>query len=44
VPLGWPRGRYGPTTRKPVGEVAHLDRYGNRAWRAESDASIAALE
>lgn len=33
VPLGWPRGRYGPTTRKPVGDVAHLDRYDNRAWR-----------
>jgi nitroreductase len=33
VPLGWPRGRYGPTTRKPVGEVAHLDRYGNQPWR-----------
>lgn len=33
VPLGWPRGRYGPTTRKPVGEVAHLDRHGNRVWR-----------
>jgi nitroreductase len=33
VPLGWPRGRYGPTTRKPVGEVVHLDGYGNRAWR-----------
>lgn len=33
VPLGWPRGRYGPTTRKPVGAVAHLDRYGNRPWR-----------
>jgi nitroreductase len=32
VPLGWPRGRYGPTTRKPVEEVAHLDSYGNRAW------------
>lgn len=32
VPLGWPRGRYGPTTRKPVGEVTHLDRYGNRPW------------
>jgi nitroreductase len=30
VPLGWPRGRYGPTTRKPVGDVVHLDRYGNR--------------
>lgn len=33
VPLGWPRGKYGPTTRKPVAEVVHLDRYGNRAWR-----------
>ncbi|MGV0715637.1 nitroreductase family protein [Mycolicibacterium sp. XJ662] len=33
VPLGWPRGRYGPTTRKPVQEVVHLDGYGNRAWR-----------
>ncbi|RAV17145.1 nitroreductase [Mycolicibacterium sp. GF69] len=32
APLGWPRGRYGPTTRKPVGEVAHLDRYGKRVW------------
>jgi nitroreductase len=33
IPIGWPRGRYGPTTRKPPGEVAHLDRYGNRPWR-----------
>jgi nitroreductase len=32
VPLGWPRGRYGPTTRKPVEEVAHLDVFSNRAW------------
>ena len=32
VPLGWPRGRYGPTSRKPVEEVTHLDGYGNRAW------------
>lgn len=28
VPLGWPQGRYGPTTRRPVDEVTHLDRYG----------------
>lgn len=35
VPLGWPKGRYGPTTRKPVEEVAHLDAYGNRAWLAD---------
>ncbi|HYT40593.1 MAG TPA: nitroreductase family protein [Acidimicrobiia bacterium] len=32
VPVGWPRGRYGPTTRKPVGEVMHLDRWGNQPW------------
>ncbi|MBA2497234.1 MAG: nitroreductase family protein [Acidimicrobiia bacterium] len=32
VPLGWPRGRYGPTTRKPIGQVVHLDRYGNQPW------------
>ncbi len=32
VPLGWPRGRYGPTTRKPVAEVAHLNGFGNRPW------------
>jgi nitroreductase len=32
VPLGWPRGRYGTTTRRPVDEVTHLDTYGNRAW------------
>lgn len=35
VPLGWPRGRYGPTTRKPVEEVAHLDGYGERGWLNE---------
>jgi nitroreductase len=34
VPLGWPRGRYGPTTRRPVDEVTSIDRYGNRAWRS----------
>ena len=33
VPLGWPRGRYGPTTRRPVGDVTHLDRFGNQPWR-----------
>ncbi len=34
VPLGWPIGRYGPTTRKPVGDVVSLDRYGHRPFRA----------
>lgn len=32
VPLGWPKGRYGPTTRKPVEQVVHLDSYGKRVW------------
>jgi hypothetical protein len=34
VPLGWPIGRYGPTTRRPVGDVVHLDRHGNQPWRS----------
>ena len=33
IPIGWPRGRYGPTTRRPVGEVVHLDRHGNQPFR-----------
>ena len=35
-PMGWPRGRYGPTTRKPVGDVVHLDRFGRQPWRDAS--------
>jgi nitroreductase len=34
VPLGWPRGKYGPNTRRPVGEVVHVDRYGNQPFRS----------
>lgn len=33
IPLGWPKGRYGPTRRRPVGEVVSLDRYGNRPFQ-----------
>jgi nitroreductase len=39
VPLGWPRGRYGPTTRRPVGDVVHLDRYGHRPFLGQSSPS-----
>lgn len=35
VPLGWPHGRYGPTTRRPVGDVVHVDRWGNRPFRGQ---------
>jgi len=40
VALGWPRGRYGPTTRKPVGDVVHLDRYGRQPWHATRDGHL----
>lgn len=33
VPMGWPQGRYGPTTRRPVGDVVHLDRFGNQPFK-----------
>jgi len=33
IPVGWPLGRYGPTTRLPIEDVVSIDRYGNRAWR-----------
>jgi nitroreductase len=36
IPLGWPRGRYGPTKRRPVGEVVHVDRYGNQPFRGRT--------
>jgi nitroreductase len=32
IPVGWPKGRYGPTSRKPAGKVVHVDRYGNRPF------------
>lgn len=32
IPIGWAKGRYGPTTRRPIGEVVHLDRYGNQPF------------
>ena len=30
VPLGYPADRFGPTRRRPVEEVAFLDRWGRR--------------
>ena len=36
IPLGWPIGRYGPTTRKPVQTVVSFDRYGNRPDSSEA--------
>src|SRR5438094_936729 len=33
IPMGWPQGKYGPTTRRPVEEFTHLDRHGNLAFK-----------
>ena len=30
TPLGYPRGNFGPTQRRPAGEVTSYNRYGNR--------------
>ena len=35
VPLGWPQGRYGPTTRRPVGDVVHLERFSQQPWKGQ---------
>lgn len=37
IPVGWPRGRYGPTSRKPVDRVVHYDRWGNRRTPSSQD-------
>ncbi|MEO8714112.1 MAG: nitroreductase family protein [Acetobacteraceae bacterium] len=29
MPIGWPLGKFGPVSRKPVGEVAFADRWGS---------------
>jgi nitroreductase len=33
VPLGWPMGRHRPTSRHPVGDVVHLNRYGDQPFK-----------
>jgi nitroreductase len=33
IPIGWAKGRYGPTKRRPIGDVVHLDRYGNQPFQ-----------
>lgn len=36
IPLGWPMGHYGPTTRKAVHAVVSYDRFGRRRVEAPS--------
>jgi nitroreductase len=35
IPLGYPRGSFGPTTRRPTAETTYLDRWGQEVpWTA----------
>ena len=34
IPIGWAKGKYGPTTRRPIREVVHIDRFGHQPDRA----------
>lgn len=42
IPMGWPLGRYGSTTRQPVGDAVHFDRYGNKPYQGMTAESAAA--
>ena len=33
IPIGWPRGKFGPTTRAPVEEVTYWDGWGQQRAR-----------
>ena len=43
MPIGFPRGRYGPLARKPVSEVAFADGWGN-PWPNSGDGSTAVTD
>jgi nitroreductase len=30
IPMGYPQGKFGPVSRRPVEEVIHWDRWGNQ--------------
>ena len=39
VPIGWPMGHYGPTSRPAIESVVHVDRWDNLAFAADNAAS-----
>jgi nitroreductase len=37
IPLGWPEGKFGPAKRKPLSEIAFVDRFGSAGpWSGEA--------
>jgi len=43
IVVGWPRGNHGPVRRRPLADVAFLDRWGERADQVTGQASGSAL-
>lgn len=39
IPIGWAKGKYGPTTRAAIEDVVHIDRYGNQPRRSPATPS-----
>ncbi|MBI4516259.1 MAG: nitroreductase family protein [Deltaproteobacteria bacterium] len=37
IPIGFPRGRFGPVTRRPVAELTHWDRWGSSRQPATTE-------
>lgn len=40
IPIGWARGRYGPTQRPAIEEVLHVDRFGNQSMRPGANGNV----
>ncbi len=36
LPIGWPRGKFGPVKRAPLSDVVYTDRWG-QAWEAQGE-------
>ena len=44
IPLGYPRGKFGPTQRRPTAEVTYLNRWGAPVpWGAQTGEPATAL-
>jgi nitroreductase len=42
IPVGWPAGKFGPAQRKPLGEIAFVDRFGAPGpWSLQAPANHA---
>jgi nitroreductase len=42
IPVGWPIGKYGRNSRRPVAEVVHVDRFGNQPFSSSGSSGSSA--